>query len=165
MNTKIADLGEQFLLTHNDTYKLETEYDFDGERVFIQLTNKDNGDCTVFDGSDIFRQVYEFISKGSTEQQEKQYRLSMNGQDFTGTAEDIARWYCKHENIKLYIEPDTLENDGSFILWGQFQNNKTGTLISYFEKDETDIESAYRLFFNDYMLHVDNAGYSIADLS
>lgn len=165
MNTNIADLGEKFLLSHEDTYKLETEYDFDGERVFIQLKNNDNGDCTVFDSSDIFRQVYEFINKGSTGQQEKQYRLSMNGEDFTGTAEEVARWYCKHENIKLYMEPDTLENDGSFLLWGHFQHKKQGTFISYFENDETDIESAYRLFFNDYMLQLDDAGYRIVELS
>ena len=165
MNTKIADSGEHFLLSHEDTYRLETEYDFDGERVFFKLTNKDNGDCTIFNGSDIFRQVYEFISKGSTKQQEKQYRLSMNGQDFTGTAEDIARWYCKHENIKLYIEPEDESQDSTINLWGQFQNNNECTLIAYFEDIPKDIESAYRLFFNDYMLHVDNAGYSITDLS
>lgn len=166
MITKNTDLGEQFLLSHESTYRLETMYDFDGKRVFIQLNNKDNGDCTVLDASDIFRQVYEFINKGSSEKQEKQYKLTMNGEDVKGTAEDIARWYCKHEDIKLYIEAEDESKDSPIILWALFQNNDKGTLISYFEEnDEKDIEGGYRLFFNEYMLEVDDANYTIAELS
>ena len=45
-----AEKGEQFLLNNHKKYELEVEYDFDGERIFIQLTDKDSGTCTVFSG-------------------------------------------------------------------------------------------------------------------
>lgn len=161
ITNKAAEKGQQFLLDNHEKYILNVEYDFDGERIFIQLNNKVNGDCTVFDGSDIFRQVYEFISTT----QVKHYRLSMNGEDFKGTAEDIARWYCKHQNIKLFIEPDAKGKDDSTILWAHFQDAEEGTLIAYFENCSKDIETAYRLFFYEYMLQVDDPDFCIADLS
>lgn len=153
-----AEKGVQFLLDNHEKCRLEVEYDFDGERIFIQLTDKDSGTCTVFDGSDIFRQVHEFISR-----QEKLYKLTLNGQDFTGTAEDVARWYCKQKGIKLYILPNNLEND-ALTLFAVFEKDDALMDIAQFEFDNNDIEVGYKLFFTEYMLKADKPDFTIVEL-
>lgn len=157
-----AELGEQFLLDNYEKCRLEVEYDFDGERIFIQLTDKDSGTCTVFDGSDIFRQVHEFISRT----QEKHYRLTLNGQDFTGTAEDVARWYCKQKGIKLYIEPREDNGIPALFTWGRKPlDYSTPDYVDMFKEKIPGFEDGYRLFFTESMLTDDEPDFTITELS
>lgn len=157
---QMTEKGEQFLLDNHEKCRLEVEYDFDGERIFIQLTDKDSGTCTVFDGSDIFRQVHEFVSR----EKEKHYRLTLDGQDFTGTAEDVARWYCKQKGIKLYIEPR--EDNDIPALWvlGRPIDSYVPDYVDMFKEKTPGFEDGYRLFFTEYMLHAHNPDFAIVEL-
>lgn len=156
MNTKNADLGIQFLLDNYDNYRLRVDYDFDGETIDIEVLNLETNQSTVFDGSDIFRQVHEFFNRP-----EKRYSISLaNGKNFSGSPEDVARWYCIQEHIKLFIEPEGSQP----VLMAQFDNKDTCTHIAYLENGQYDIESAYRFFFFEYLLEVNNPDYSIAEI-
>ena len=159
-----AEKGEQFLLDNHEKCRLEVEYDFDGERIFIQLTDKDSETCTVLDGSDIFRQVHEFVSRENREQ-EKHYRLTLNGQDFTGTAEDVARWYCKQKGIKLYIEPREDNDVPALFTWERKPlDYSTPDYVDMFKEKIPGFEDGYRLFFTSYMLHAHNPDFAIVEL-
>ena len=158
---QVAEKGEQFLLDNHEKYRLEVEYDFDGERIFIQLTDKDSGTHTVFNGSDIFRQVHEFVSRA----QEKHYKLTLNGQDFTGTAEDVARWYCKQKGIKLYIEPREDNGMPALFTWGRKPlDYSTPDYVDVLKEKIPGFEDGYRLFFTSYMLETDNTDFTIMEL-
>ena len=152
--TKKADLGRELLLSENATHSLEVEYNNDMEQIFIQLRNK---------ADDIITKKHDDIMT--------LYVIHMVvGNEFTGTPEDIARWYCKLHDIKLYIEPDN--NGKENLLWASFPDEDTGkhnsntvTHIAYFENGECDFEAGYRLFFHEYMLEVDNPDYELTALS
>ena len=55
--------GLRFLLDNQERFNLNCEYDNDAETVYIQLSDKKTGQETVFDGADIFRQIYEWSEK------------------------------------------------------------------------------------------------------
>ena len=170
MNDRKADLGRELLLSENATHTLEVEYNNDMEQIFIQLRNKADDKCTVLDADSILEQAYDIITKKHDDIM-TQYVIHMAvGNEFTGTPEDIARWYCKLHDIKLYIEPDN--NGKENLLWASFPDEDTGkhnsntvTHIAYFENDECDIEAGYRLFFHEYMLEADNPDYELTALS
>ena len=171
MNDKTAYLGEQMLLDENQKFKLETEYDYDGERIFIQLRNKENDECIVLDADNIFAQAFDIFSEkaGKHDDVMTPFVIRSGCACFKGSPEDVARWYCKRNGIRLYIEPDNDGKENLFVLWASFPDEDTGehnsntvTHIAYFENGECDIEAGYRLFFHEYMLEVDNPDYSLA---
>lgn len=167
MNDKKADLGEQLLLNENAKHTLEVEYNTDMEQVFIQLRNKADGKCTVLNADSIFEQAYDFLTK-KHENIMTQHTIRMDdGEAFTGEPEDIARWYCKLKHVKLYIEPnmDNGAEKNSSVLLGAFPDRDTLTHIAYFENGDDDVETAYRLFFSEYMLECYNPDYELTELS
>ena len=174
MNDKNAYLGQQMLLDENQKFKLETEYDYDSERIFVQLRNKESDECIVLDADNIFAQVFDVLNKKAEKHDDTitQYVIHSCGVSFNGSPEDVARWYCKLHDIKLYIEPDTDGKQNLFVLWASFPDKDTGkhyndavTHIAYFEDGECDIEAGYRLFFHEYMLEADNPDYELTALS
>lgn len=159
--TKNADLGQELLLRENATHTLEIEYNTDMEQIFIQLRNKADGKCVVLDADSIFEQAYDVLTK------KHEICIRMDGKTFTGEPEDIARWYCKHRHVKLYIEPnmDNGAEDNSSVLLAAFPNKDMLTHIAYFENGDYDIETAYALFFSEYMLECDNPDYELTEIS
>lgn len=75
------------------------------------------------------------------------YTIAMNGNAITGTAEDVARWYCKQKGIKLYI----ITTCNVPYLWAQFPKADNRTYIACFEDFEDDIENGYKLFFSEFL--------------
>ena len=172
MFEKNADLGRQFLFDNYDRIRLEVEYDFDAECIFIQLRDKEKGTCTVLDETGILAQVHEYAEKAKKEQQSakptvKRYKLTFQGQEFEGTAEDVARWYCQQKGVKLYIEPR--EDNGIPALFTL--GSRIGTLdpvpdyVDMFEEHTPSFEDGYRLFFTEFMLNACNPDFTIAELS
>ena len=155
---KIADFGQQWLLNNSDKYRLEIVYENDMEQVFVQLRDLNTNKCTVFDADNIFAQVHEFAKKHDDI---TTYVIRMDGDTCNGSAQDCARWYCKRKGIKLFIEPHP---DDSLELYAQIDNSNVLTPVAYFEND-TDIETAYELFFTEYLLEQDNPDYAIAEVS
>ena len=47
--------GLDFLLDNQERFNLNCEYDNDAETIYIQLSDNQTGQITVFDGADIFR--------------------------------------------------------------------------------------------------------------
>lgn len=164
---KKADLGQELLLSDNVTHTLEVEYNNDMEQIFIQLRNKANGECTVLNADSIFEQAYDTITKKNNSTQARYVIHMADGNEFTGTPEDIARWYCKHRHMKLYIEPNMDGNENSFVLLAAFPYSYTLTHIAYFENglDDNDIEGGYRLFFTEFLRGGDSPDYELTEIS
>ena len=167
MNDKKADLGEQMLLDENAKHTLEIEYNKDMEQIFVQLRNKESNECIVLDADSILEQAYDIITKKNDGTQARYFIHMADGNEFTGTPEDIARWYCKYRHMKLYIEPDTDGDKNSSVLLAAFPYSNTRTHIAYFENglDDNDIETGYRLFFYEYLLEPDNPDYELTEIS
>ena len=172
MFEKNADLGRQFLFDNYDRIRLEVEYDFDAECIFIQLRDKEKGTCTVFDETGILAQVHEYAEKAKQERTgkkplDKLYKLTLNGEEFVGKAEDVARWYCQQRDITLYIKPR--EDNGIPALFTL--GSRIGTLdpvpdyVDMFEEHTPSFEDGYRLFFTEFMLNACNPDFTIAELS
>ena len=166
--TRKADLGQEMLLRENATQTLEIELNRDMEQVFIQLRNKANGKCVVLDADSIFEQAYDVLTQ-KHDNIATQYAIHMDGETFTGEPEDIARWYCKRRNVKLYIEPDmdAGTEDNSSVLLAAFPDKDMLTRIAYFENGDYDVETAYALFFSEYLLECnqpDNPDYELGEV-
>ena len=118
----------------------------------------------ALDMTAIYEQVAQFINTDARND-ENHYRIEMdNGATFTGTAGDIARWYCLQENIRLYISP-VEENQTDLRVAAQFKGTEFLTHIAYFEKEmSTDIETAYCLFFKEYLQDSENSNFKIVEL-
>lgn len=112
-------------------------------------------------------------SKSAMSNKAKRYVINWNGKTFRGSPEDVARWYCKQRSIKLYVEPNPI-NEQCFILLAAFLEGRRmdyvdGKLqpvshltdIGLFENCDYDVESAYRLFFREYMLEEDDCDYEL----
>ena len=80
------------------------------------------------------------------------------GAQFTGSKTDIARWYCKQTETKLFIIPDEpsmfAPNKQYYSLFASFKNANELTWIAGFEKDDDiskpfcpDLETAYEFFY------------------
>lgn len=164
--TKKADLGQELLLRKNATHTLEIEYNTDMGQVFIKLRNKKNSKCVVLDADSILEQAYDVLTE-KHDDITTLYAIHMDGETFTGEPEDIARWYCKHRHVKLYIEPnmDKGAEDNSSVLLAAFPDSDMLTHIAYFENGDYDIETAYALFFSEYMLEGENHDYELTKLS
>lgn len=165
--TKNADLGQELLLRENATHTLEIEYNTDIEQVFIQLRNKADGKCVVLDADSIFEQAYDVLTE-KHDNITTQYAIHMaDGETFTGEPEDIARRYCKRRHVKLYIEPnmDKGAEDNSSVLLAAFPDKDMLTHVAYFENGDYDIETAYALFFSEYLLECDNPDYELTEIS
>ena len=78
----------------------------------------------------------------------KKYQITVDGKQYVGKAEDVARWYCLEKGIKLYIKD--LDN-GSMGLCELYPGDDYLSVVGYFEGDEVDanLESGYRVFFID----------------
>ncbi len=164
--TRKADLGQEMLLRENATHTLECEINRDMEQVFIQLRNYNTGECTVLNADNILEQAYDVLTQ-KHDNIATQYAIHMDGETFTGEPEDIARWYCKRRHVRLYIEPnmDAGAEDNSSVLLAAFPDSDMLTHIAYFENGDYDIETAYALFFSEYMLEGDNPDYELTELS
>jgi len=57
----LVECGKEFLLDNQERYQLNCEYDNDAEQIYIQLSDKFTGEETVFDASDILKQVFFWI--------------------------------------------------------------------------------------------------------
>ena len=165
-----AEKGAQFLFENYDRVRLEVEYDFDAECIFIQLRDMEKGTCTVLDENDILMQVHEYSEKAKQQSAKptvKRYKLTFQGEEFEGTAEDIARWYCQQKGVKLYIEPR--EDNGIPALFTI--GRQIGTLdcvpdyVDIFEEKIPGFEDGYRLFFTVFMLNACNPDFTITELS
>lgn len=161
--TKKADLAKELLLNENATHTLECEINRDMEQVFIQLRNKADGKCVVLDADSIFEQAYDVLTK------KHEICIQMDGETFTGEPEDVARWYCKRKHVKLYIEPnmDAGTEDNSSVLLAAFPDKDMLTHIAYFENGDYDVETAYTLFFSEYLLECnqpDNPDYELGEV-
>lgn len=163
MNDKTTDLGEQYLLDNYEKCRLEVEYDYDCDEVFIQLRDMSRGTCTVLDGSDIFRQVQEFVSRQAKNEPSKRYRIELNDEAFMGTAEDVARWYCKQKSIKLLMDG----GDGvPPTLYAHLPNVKSLSpkeIYTFDIEEDVDFEAGYRMFFSEYMLKANNPDYCLTE--
>lgn len=60
---KASFKGLQFLLDNQERFNLNCKYDNNAEMIYIQLSDNQTGQETVFNGADIFRQVYEWMAK------------------------------------------------------------------------------------------------------
>ena len=82
----------------------------------------------------------------------KTYRIVLDGKQYTGTAGDVARWYCQQKGVNLLIE--NTEDEGVFELFALFRDAKDAAHIEYFDEDAVDIEDCYSAFFEYYLQQV-----------
>lgn len=77
----------------------------------------------------------------------KKYCISVDGKQYTGSAEDVARWYCLEKGIKLYIEE---VGDDGIGLCSLYPGDDSLSVVGYFGDDvDADLESGYRMYFTD----------------
>ncbi len=84
-----------------------------------------------------------------------------DGAFFTGTEEDVARWYCNRKKISLYVthdeqSPYTGINGKTILLAERYNENvPDGDEIFHVSSFEglftSDFETGYYLFFTDYI--------------
>lgn len=79
----------------------------------------------------------------------KTYRIVLDGKQYTGTAEDVARWYCQHRGVNLFIE--STEEDYILDLRALFRDAEDPKHIEYFEDNVADLEDCYSAFFEYYL--------------
>ena len=154
MNAKATE-GERMLIERKDKYSLDLVYA--PETKFIGLTLYEECEdgtlevVTDLDLSSIFEQVADAIKAN-----EREYYCFLWKNDekssFSGTPEDVAHWYCQHEGIKLFIE-NSANDTASYALYAIFPDSKSDeyTCIAAFEARPHDIETAYELFFSEYL--------------
>lgn len=99
---------------------------------------------------------------------DKTYRFDFLVEPFEpikGTATDIAREYCKIENIKLFT---ALHEDGHVWLFTDFSNIEPDTIgrIAPFENEnDVSFEAGYKLFFKSYLQPQAGEQWRITELS
>lgn len=81
--------------------------------------------------------------------QAKIYTIQRDGENLSGTAEDIAREYCKHKGIRLCIAP--MEENGGLYLLADFSHSGNLQPVTRLEDYNIDFETGYRLFFSEYL--------------
>ncbi|MBQ7220741.1 MAG: hypothetical protein IJS28_07165 [Synergistaceae bacterium] len=78
------------------------------------------------------------------------YKITLDSKSFIGTEADVARWYCKQKDIKLYIEPEN--GSGALVVYARMEETDGLTLVAHLDVFRgTDIETSYKMFFREYM--------------
>lgn len=119
----------------------------------IKKFHENERGAKLLDMNDILEQVACFIPK-------QIYTLSFDdGTTFTGNAAQIAFNYCAYKNISLFIEGEAL--------FANLGENSEKKLIAEFRRRlDTDLLSAYALFFFEYLYSLENNpfdGYTITE--
>ena len=79
----------------------------------------------------------------------KTYRITLDGKQYTGTAEEVARWYCKQKRIELCVLPGS--GDGVVKLYASFPGIASPLEIASFKNDLPYTDVWYKLFFRQYI--------------
>ena len=79
----------------------------------------------------------------------KTYRITLDGKQYTGTAGEVARWYCQQKKIELYVRPDGEE--GTITLYARMPGVALPKAIAVFRHDLPYIDVWYEAFFTEHM--------------
>lgn len=94
----------------------------------------------------------------------RMYRITIDGEEYTGTAEEVARWYCERKGITLYVEPE-IYGDAGYKLYADIPDFDRHRKISRFEVDVPYMDEWYRLFFRNYMQVHEDESCSLKEIS
>ena len=153
-----AARGRQLLIEKADKYRLilinDTECDNEIDMVLSE--RQEDGTTEIldnFDMSSIFEQVVDMIEANEREV----YLFYWNGQEkpaFGGTPQDVARWYCGQEGIKLYTDTttDPIVHKGLFATFPDRPNERS-YIAAFVDMPDDDIETAYKLFCTSYLMY------------
>ena len=79
----------------------------------------------------------------------KTYRIVLDGKQYTGTAGEVARWYCQQKRIELYVRPDGEE--GTITLYARMPDAALPKAIAIFRHDLPYLDVWYEAFFTEHM--------------